>query len=207
VRMFELSTRGQRRGFYGLVFFLGLSLLVPKETAASVTKNVSVLTSATVPAALTLNVTIIDQTTNSAVPTMDFGELQRVGDEFRSATYFKVLLKVDTVGDPLNVTQIGSPLTRAGGVETIPSGAYIAEPTYSDTDNGGKSQPAGSHLDIRRTVAGTHDIYSDSSGSKRFISIFYRLSGDPATGGTEVIPLDQKSGAYSGTVQFTLTSS
>ena len=192
--------------FAGLLLLLGFSVASSESRAGSATTG-AVTIAAVVPPALTLNVTIIDQVTQAAVPTMDFGELERTGDEFRAAKFFKVFLEVDTVGDPLNLTQIGTPLTRSGGSETIPNGAYIAEPTYNETDNGGKPQPPGAHLDIRRTVVGTHEIYTDPAGSKRTLSIFYRLSGDPATGGTQIIPLDQKSGAYSGTIQFTLTSS
>ena len=183
-----------------------LMLTVSKGTDAAISTNATLLTSANVPSALTLNVTIIDQTTQSAVPTMDFGDLERVGDEFRSLKLFKVLLEVDTVGDALHVTQIGTPLTRAGGSETIPNGAYISDPKYIDTDNAGKGQPPGSHLDVTQSVVGTRELYSDPAGLRRTLSIFYRLSGDPATGGTQLIPLDQKSGSYSGSIQFTLTS-
>lgn len=196
-----------RREIYGSLFMFVVSLLAsPEAGAGAISTNATLLTSATVPSALTLNVTVIDQVTQSAVPTMDFGDLERVGDEFRSGKLFKVLLEVDTVGDPLHVTQVGSALTRVGGSETIPNGAYIADPTYNEADNDGKPQPPSSHLDVRQTVVGTHEIYSDTAGSKRTLAIFYRLSGDPVTGGTAIIPLDQKSGAYSGTIQFTLIS-
>lgn len=192
--------------FSGTLVLLAGFLLNPAGNAASSTSSGAVNIAASIPSGLTLNVTIVDQVTQSVVPTMNFGELERVGDEFRAAKFFKVLLEVDTVGDPLHVTQVGSALARAGGSETIPSGAYIAEPTYSESDNEGKPQPAGANLDARRSVVGTNEIYSDTSGAKRFISVFYRLSGDPATGGTAAIPLDQKSGSYSGMIQYTLTS-
>lgn len=195
-----------RAVFFGFFFLLGFLSPVPKEAVAGVTTNAVLLTSATVPSNLTLNLEIIDETTQAAVPTMNFGDLERVGNEFRSTKLFRILLNVDTVGDPLVVTQIGSPLVRTGGFEIIPSGAYIVEPTYSEEDNNGKTLPGTAIVGARTSVVGTHETYSDTAGSKRTVSIFYRLSGDPATGGTEIIPLDQKSGAYTGTVQFTLVS-
>ena len=196
----------QKSGIVGLIF-IGHSFLIAHTAFCGATNTTAtLLTSASIPSALTLNVTIIDPVTQAAVPTMDFGELERAGEEFRSAKFFKVLLEVDTVGDPLSLTQVGSALTRAGGSETIPSGAYIADPTYNEAENSGKPQATGSQLGTRQSVVGTNEIYSDPNGAKRTLTIFYHLSGDPATGGAEVIPLDQKSGSYSGSIQFTLTS-
>ena len=189
----------------GILFLLILAAYISPSQAATTTST-TVLTSATVPSALTLNVTIIDELDQAVVPTMDFGALERVNDEFRSSKFFKVLLEVDTVGSPLHVTQIGSPLTRSGGSETMPNGAYIVEPTYSEADNDGKPKPTGAFIGARQTAVDTQEIYSDPAGSRRSITLFFRLSGDPSTGGTQIIPLDQKSGAYSGTIQFTLTS-
>ena len=190
------------------VFFLQVfSFYSPEGRTATSSSTGAVTISASVPSALTLNLTIIDPLTQSAVPTMDFNELERVGEEFRAAKFFKVFLEVDTVGDPLTLTQVGTPITRTGGSETIPSGAYVVDPTYSEADNNGKAQAPGSQLAARQSVVGTHEIYNDPNGAKRTLTIFYYLSGDPATGGTQIIPLDQKSGAYSGSIQFTLTSS
>ena len=161
---------------------------------------------ARVPAGLTLELTIVDQLTRTERPSLDFGELVRVGEEFRSTTFFKVLLKINTVGDSCELTQTGTPLTRSPGGETIPDGAYFVRPAYDEADNNDAPQPPGSGLGVAGAVVGPRVLYRDPTGSSRVIAATYTLSGDPNTGATEIIPLSQKSGSYSGTVQFTLTT-
>lgn len=161
---------------------------------------------ASIPAALTLRATVIDQLTNKVVPTLDFGELVRVGNEFRSETFFKVYLEINSVGDPCTLSQNGTDLVLQGGPDIMPRGAYTVLPEYIDADNNGDPQPPGSTLGVRGTVVGPRLLYSDPTGSGRVITTTYTLSGDPNTGATEVITLDQKSGSYAGTVQFTLTA-
>ena len=189
----------------GSLLALSLFFLNSKSQAAS-TSTGAVSISASIPSGITLNVTILDQLTQTAKPTLDFGELVRVGNEFRSETFFKVLVEVDTVGSSFHLVQVGTPLVRNGGSETMPSGAYIVEPIYQDTQNDGKPQPTGSTIGKRQSVVGTQELYTDPTGSKRVLTAIYHLSGDPITGGKEIIPLDQKSGSYSGTIQYTLTS-
>ena len=192
----------------GLLFFTLFSmpaLLFSTAHAASISGG-PVTISATVPGGLTLELRIVDQLSGAEVPSLDFGELVRIGGEVRAAKFFKVFLKANAAGDPFTLTQIGTPLTRNGGSETIPSGAYFVKPSYAPEDNAQTAQPIGSVVGSIGTAVGTRALYTDPTGSSRIITLVYTLSGDSNTGATEIIPLSQKSGAYSGTVQFTLTT-
>ena len=163
--------------------------------------------SATIASEFTLKIRIEDQVTKAITPTMNFGELVRVNDnELRAATFFKVYIELDTLGAASHLTQTASPLTREGGSETMPNGAYIVQPTYDPADNGNLQQPSGSNLGKRQSAVGTEEIYTDPTGSHRTVTSLYFLSGDSTIGATEPITLNQKSGAYSGTIQYTLTS-
>lgn len=162
--------------------------------------------SAQVPSTLTLELSILDPVSGAEKSLLDFGELTRVGGEFRAERFFKVLLKVNTAGDSFGLTQIATPLTRSDSAETIPSGAYVVKPTYVEADNTGLSQPTGSQIGTAGTAVGTRTLFADSTGAGRVITLTYTLSGDPSTGATEVIPLSQRSGFYTGTIQFTLTT-
>ena len=188
-----------------LALFFTLSLFSLRANAESATGG-PVNVSATVPGGLALELEIVDQVTSTPSPSLDFGELVRIGNEFRAAKFFKVFLRANATGDSFELTQISTPLTRAGGPETIPTGAYIAKPTYVEADNAGLSEPPGSTVGAIGTAVGTRTLYQDPTGSSRTITVVYTLSGDPNTGATETIPLSQKSGSYSGTVQFTLTT-
>ena len=185
--------------FFSFIFFA-------EATDASTLSTGPINVSASVPTGLTLDMRIVDQLNSAQVPSLDFGELIRTGDEFRAARFFKVYLTANVAGDPFVLTQLGTPLARSGGSETIPNGAYIVKPEYVDSDNSGSSQPTGSTIGTRGSAAGTRTLYTDPTGSSRVITLTYTLSGDPNTGATEIIPLSQKSGPYSGTVQFTLTT-
>ena len=185
-----------------LVFLLTLSV---QAFAASASQG-PIIVAAEIPSGLTLELTIIDQLSGAAVPSLDFGDLVRVGDEFRSSKFFKVFLKVNSVGDSFELTQNGTALTRAGGAETLPSGAYIVKPIYEAADNNGTAQPSGAAIGNTGTAVGNKILYTDPTGTGGVVTLTYTLSGDPNTGATEKILLNQKSGAYAGTVQFTLTT-
>ena len=163
--------------------------------------------SADVPFGLTLELKIVDQLTGAQIPSLDFGELVRTGNKFRSSKSFKVFLTVNAAGDPLELTQLGTALARDGGTEKIPNGAFIVKPMYVTSDNTGASQPSGSTVGAVGTAVGTRLLFNDLTGSSRIITLVYTLSGDPNTNATETIPLSQKSGSYSGVIQFTLTTS
>ena len=190
-----------------LIFALFLFLAAPVRVAeaASATQG-PINVAADIPSGLTLELTIIDQLSGAVAPSLDFGDLVRVGDEFRSSKFFKVLLKVNSVGDPFELTQNGTPLTRTGGSETLPSGAYMVQPSFVPGDNSGAAQPSGSSIGTAGTAVGNKLLFSDPSGTGGVLTLSYTLSGDPNTGATEKILLNQKSGAYAGTVQFTLTT-
>ena len=182
------------------------SLFFLSQAFAESVSGTPIIVSASVPQGLTLELEIVDQLSGAQRPSLDFEELIRVGNELRSARFFKVFLKVNAAGDPMELTQIGTPLTRNSGPEAIPNGAYIVKPEYIEADNAGATQPTGSTLGAIGTAVGARLLFSDPAGSSRVITAIYTLSGDPNTGATDVIPLSQKGGSYSGTIQFTLTT-
>ncbi len=187
------------------IFFLFLAAPIRLAEAASATHG-PINVGADIPSGLTLELTIIDQLSGAVVPSLDFGDLIRVGDEFRSSKFFKVLLEVNSVGDPFELTQNGTPLARAGGSETLPPGAYMVQPSFVPADNSGATQPSGSSIGTASSAVGNKLLFSDPSGTGGVLTLVYTLSGDPNTGATEKIFLNQKSGSYAGTVQFTLTT-
>lgn len=195
--------RSFRLSIITLFFFC---IAFEKPVCADTVSGGPIHVSASIPTGLTLEMKIVDQVNGSQMPSLDFGELVRTGEEFRAARFFKVFLNENAAGDPFTLTQIGTPLTRNGGSETIPNGAFIVQPAYAEADNSGNAQPAGSTIGSIGTAVGTRTLFTDATGSSRVITLIYTLSGDPNTGATEVIPLSQKSGSYSGTIQFTLTT-
>ena len=192
--------------FLPTLLALTIALISPRLVTAESVSGGPINISATVPSGITLELTIVDQLTGSQMPSLDFGELVRIGDEFRAATFFKIFVKANAAGDPYELVQIGTPLTRSGGTETVPGGSYIVKPEYIESDNLGAAQPLGSAVGARGTTVGARTLFTDPTGSSRILTLTYTLSGDPNTGATELISLDQKSGAYTGTIQFTLTT-
>ncbi|MBI4353499.1 MAG: hypothetical protein HY593_06225 [Candidatus Omnitrophica bacterium] len=162
--------------------------------------------SATVSSSLSLNVKVVDQATNQEVSSLDFGQLKEEKTQSLAQTSFKVLIKVGPGNGSLQLTQTGTPLTHEAGSAVIPEGAFAVKPTYDAADNSGASQPEGSTVGAAGTAVGTRTLYSDPTGSERVVTLLYTLSGDPSAGAAEVIPAEQKSGAYSGAVQFTVTT-
>ena len=162
--------------------------------------------SATVPSGLTLEMRIVDQKDNAERPSLNFGELLRTDDDFRAPTFYKVFLTVSGAGDPFELTQTGTLLTRNDGAQTLPPGAYFVKPLYEESSNSGVELPLGSQVGRTGSAVGSRVLYTDPTGSFRVITAVYTLTGDPATEATERIPLSQKSGIYSGTIQFTLTT-
>lgn len=188
---------------------MAIFLSVPREAGAVVgsTLNRPVNVSASIPSELTLDMRIIDQRTNSQVPSMDFGDLLRSGDEFRAQTFFKVYLTIYSVGISCVLSQTGTPLTLNSGTDTIPKGAYIAKPEFEASENSNQARPGNTEIGVHGSAAQNNMLlFKDPDGRKSVITVTYTLTGDPITQATEVIPVNQKSGAYSGTVQFTLTT-
>lgn len=200
--------KSKRKTFFTALFsaLLIAGLGLPSARAAG-TQNVGpVPVSAEVPSSLELVVTIRDALTNAVVPTMAFGELLPDTGDYRARTFYLVTLQVFAGGNAHEVSQNGTLLSRNEGGETIPSGAFNVSPFYDSAVNSGLPQPPGSAVSSAGSAVGLKLLYSDPSGNNRTVSAFYTLSGDPNTGATQQIPLSQKSGAYSGAVQFTLTT-
>ncbi len=186
------------------LFFLALSFTIGARAANLTAGPLNV--SAEIPSGLALQLTIIDQLTGAQVPSLDFGELSRVQDEYRAQRFFNVLLKINTAGNPYALTQLSTPLTRTGGSEALPDGAFYVKPIYDSDDNAGLLPPSGSSLGVAGSAVGSRPLFNDPTGSTITVRLRYTLSGDPITGATQAIPLSQKSGAYAATVQFTLTT-
>ncbi len=163
-------------------------------------------TTASVSNQLTLNVRIFDGASGAEIPSLDFGELQISGDELKSNRYFKVLLQASAQGESYEITHQASDFVRSGGTETIPAGALAVEPYYSAAENGGAAIPLGAKIASSGPAKNVPVVFSDPSGSSRVISMLYTLSSKTA-GSTEKIPVNQRSGAYSGTIRYTLTTS
>lgn len=173
--------------------------------AASLTAG-PINVSADIPSGFSMQLTIVDQLTGATVPSMDFGELSRVNDEYRATRFFHVFLKINTAGNGYELTQLSTPLTRSGSADTLPNGAFFVKPFFESADNGGVSAPAGATLGAVGTAVATQLIFKDPTGSTGVVRLRYTLTGDPALGATQVIPVGQKSGSYAATVQFTLTT-
>jgi hypothetical protein len=185
--------------------FVSMLAFAALARAASISAGpVSVF--AEIPSGLVMELTIIDQLTGATVPSMDFGELSQVDDEYRATRFFNVLLKISTAGNSYELTQLSTPLTRSGGTETIPNGAFFVKPFYEEADNAGFAFPSGASLGPAGTAVATQAVFKDPTGSGRTVRLQYTLTGDPATGATQNIPFGQKSGSYAATVQFTLTT-
>lgn len=187
--------------------FLLLFCVWPFAAAAATNSTAGPINvGASIPSGLALELIIVDQLSGATVPSMDFGELAPFDDEYRATRFFNVFLKVNTAGNAYELTQLSTPLTRTGGTETIPNGAFFVKPFYEETDNAGLAAPGGSKLGVVGTAVSAKRVFEDPTGAARTLRLQYTLTGDPITGATQVIPLGQKSGAYAGTVQFTLTT-
>ena len=185
----------------GAFFLLCAALyFAPGARAATLTAG-PINVSAEIPSGLALELTIIDQLTGSKVPSMDFGELSRFNDEYRATRFFNILLKVNTAGNSYELAQLSTPLTRSGGSETIPNGAFFVKPLYEAADNSGNVLPGGSVLGVPGTAVATQPVFKDPTGSARTVRLQYTLTGDPVTGATQNIPLGQKSGSYTATAR------
>lgn len=176
------------------------------ESQAVSTSAPQIYVSADIASELTLELIAVDETSQVPLASLDFGQLLRTDTDLRSSKVCKVLLKVSGTGTPLELVQIASELAASGEGEIIPKGAFMMRPTYLAQDNGGVGMPAGSQVAAPSPVYGRQLLYRDPTGSTRIISVFYTLSGDPSTGASDFIPLDQKQGDYSGNIQYTLTT-
>ncbi len=191
--------------------FIALSLFsfgfMASTAYAQTLSSGAITTSATIASEFTFKITVENQNPVATTTTMNFGELVRANDsELQAATFYKVYAELNTLGAPSHLTQTASALTRSGGSETIPNGSFVMKTTYEPADNAGQAQPTGVTMLPVQTAVGTKEIYADPTGSHRVVTILYYLTGDPTLGATEKISFDQKSGSYSGIVEYTLVS-
>ncbi len=194
----------------GIVGFF-MTILCACSAWADSASKAGIEVSARVPSALTLNIRIIDEYNNKEKPSIDFGELERIGDEFRAKVTYKVLIDVNANGDGYEVRQLGSQLIRNGGSEAIPNNTYICRPLYQESENiysdpTDAGLPPTAKVGEWGTTIGDKLLFDNPGGKRRTITTRYTLSGDPNTGASDIIPISQKSGSYSGTIQFTLTT-
>jgi hypothetical protein len=175
--------------------------------------------SATVDGSLLLTVQLFKGTTTgptgSALSAISFGTLK----EF-TQTSGKTLRSDDTGGmgeviamitanshqAQYTITQTGTALTY--GTNTMPTGACTVTPAYATADNGGLAKPAGATVAAGGSWVGARTIYTSEAApsAMRTIQAHYSITDDPAAGATASVPLNQAAGAYSGTVQITVTT-
>lgn len=182
---------------------LGFTALFCLSAEAATFTRGPILTSAVVPNMLSLNVLVLDAATDAPLSSLDFGRLSAAGNELGSTRAFRVLLQVNAQGSPYEVRQEASPLQRSGGEEMLPLGAFLAQPLYLETDNAGQTAPAGARLGAADSVENLQSVYLDPSGSNRTVSVLYQM----APAGGQAIPVHQRSGDYTGTIQYTLVTS
>jgi hypothetical protein len=191
---------------FTISFIISIFLFTTATAHASSTSAPQIYISADIATELTLELIAMDENTHTTMSSLDFGQLLRTDTDLRSSKVCKVLLKVSGTGVPLELVQIASDLAVRGNTDVIPKGAFMMRPAYLAADNGGVGMPPGSQVAGASSVYGRQLLYRDPTGSSRIISVFYTLSGDPSTGASASIPLEQKTGDYSGNIQYTLTT-
>ena len=117
---------------------------------------------------------------------------------------FVVLLTANSHGLGYSITQTSSgPLTA--GSNTIPTGACRINMFYATQDNGGAAD-TGTPGPTASWAVGINPVYTNSS-DMRTIQAHLAISGkDPGGHGDEVVPINQPTGHYIGTVTFTTTA-
>ena len=180
-----------------------LTGLACTDLQATTLNNAPINVSAEVQSSVTLQLTVVDQQTGAEVSSLDFGELNRVGNQFLATKVFKVEARILTSGRPYELVQTSTPLARVGGSEVIPPTAFVSKPFYDASYNAGAALSPGARLGSSAPVGGSQRVLADPTGTAQSVHILYSLSTDPTA---PAIPLNQKSGAYTGTVQYTLTT-
>lgn len=174
----------------------------------------------------TLGITIVlhqNSSTGPEIPSMNFGSLVEFTNPNTSSKTLRsstagstgtgsvvVMIYPQPTGKPYHVDSSGGVLTNATG-DTIPPGASSVVPIYSPQDNdfgGGPLPLVGQLGDPGSWVVSSpgRRIYtSDAAGDYRAIQAHFSITDDQTAGATSAVPIDQRGGAYSGTVVFTIT--
>ena len=107
---------------------------------------------------------------------------------------------INNAGTQYTINANATTLTRAGGSETIPNGAYVSNVNKS---NGGDP---GTVTDPPTTGVGNLLIFtSNATGAQTQIEDHRTITDDPALGATSFVPQTQKAGNYAGTLIYSAT--
>ncbi len=108
---------------------------------------------------------------------------------------------INTAGTQYTVSSnIATPLTRTGGTETIPNGAFVLNVNETTPANPGTA------TDPANTAVGNFTIFtSDAPGSESQVEAHYTITNDPALGATSFVPQNQRSGTYTTTLVISAT--
>jgi len=138
--------------------------------------------------------------------TKTFKELRSVDDAVSgSVGGFAVILTANTHSMPYAILQSPNNVLIAGA-DNIPIGAATVTPVYSADDNGGAVIPVDAIVYPAGPWYFKNDLYwSGAGGQARTVQAVYGISGlDPRAGGTEIVPIDQRSGNYTTSILFSL---
>lgn len=109
---------------------------------------------------------------------------------------------ISNAGTQYTLNANGTALTRVGGTETIPNGAYVSNVNKSDvTKPGTVNRPQG-------TGVGSFVIFtSDATGSQTQLEDHRTIANDPALGvpAGVFVPQSQRQGDYAGTLIYSAT--
>ena len=126
---------------------------------------------------------------------MNFGNLTIQGGTLNAVEGVVAFVTTNSHQDPYTVNSvIANPLTRSGGTQTIPNGAFVLNAAYAAADNGGAANEG--TVNYSGTAIGTHPLYvSGGTHSQRTVQGHYYV-GNQAPGSTTFIPADQADGVY-----------
>lgn len=189
---------------------LGVTLMLDGACAqllAETSTTTPILTIAEVPTSFTINLSVQDAATGQSLPNMDFGKLSQDNSALVPERQLKVLASVNAAGMPYDLSQNSSSLVRQQGMEEISNDALVVRPVYEESVNGGQNLPAGAKVAAVGTGSTVRNLYTDPTGQPRVISIYYSIAGENSqVAQSKPLSSDQRSGSYTGQVQFTLTS-
>lgn len=192
------------------VAYFALAAMLVASQAFAATSFGPVNVSCSVDTTFSLSVTIFqDNITVGETPVADmsFGQLVRVNDPvtgqpwaLKAGKYFTVLAACNTGGQKWQLTQVGTEVTKGGGVN-LAHGALTLTPFNSD----GKPGTVGP----KASFVGTRTIYTSTlAGEAAMAEMTYGITNDPALAADplDMIPPTQAAGIYSGQVTFTLAT-
>ena len=187
-------------------------LLMASPAAFAVTDTAAINVSASVASNFDLTLNIFEFENDTIGPSatqMSFGTLAdfspAVGtlNSVNSGTAAFVVFATAVANDaalttPYTITLTGTAMTRTGGSETLPNASLRFTPVYNTADNGGVANDG--TLGSATSWVGTNVPVYTSAASRptRTVQVYHAITN---------VPTSQTSGAYTGTITYTLTAS